>query len=102
MQRFSATLLLAVVAVTMLHAESWLGVSAGAGPAFPLRGIKRMFGIGYGGTGSMDLLLNENISVVVRGGYFRWGFNSDRINASAVADGVAAAGDPPPPPLPAT
>ena len=93
MQRFSALLLLAVVAVTMLHAESWIGISAGAGPAFPLRGIKRMLGTGYGGTGSIDLLLNDNISVVFRGGYFRWGFNSDRINASAVADGAAAGFD---------
>jgi opacity protein-like surface antigen len=93
MQRFSVVLLLAVVSVTMLRAENWIGVSAGAGPAFPLRGIKRMFGTGYGGTGSIDLLLNDNISVVLRGGYFRWLFNSDRINASAVANGAAAGFD---------
>lgn len=93
MQRFSVTILLAVVSVTMLRAEDGIGVSAGAGPAFPIRGIKKMFGTGYGGTGSIDFLLNDNISVVVRGGYFLWQFNSDRINASIAASGRAAGFD---------
>ena len=86
MQHLSVTVLLAVFSVTMLRAESGIGVSAGAGPAFPIRGIKRMFGTGYGGTGSIDFILNDNISVVLRGGYFLWRFDSDRINASIAAN----------------
>jgi hypothetical protein len=87
MQRFAATIFLAVVSMTALHAENQIGLSAGAGPAFPIRGIERMFGIGYGGSGSIDFFLNDNISVVARGGYFRWQFSSDRINASVAASG---------------
>jgi hypothetical protein len=93
MQRLSVAVLLAVVSVTMLRAESGIGVSAGAGPAFPIRGIKNMFGTGYGGTGSVDLLLNDNISVVLRGGYFLWRFDSNRINASIASGGRTAGFD---------
>jgi hypothetical protein len=87
MQRLPATILLAVVSLSMLRAENLIGISAGAGPAFPIRGIKKMFGTGYGGTGSVYFLLNDNISLVVRGGYFQWQFDSDRINASVAAGG---------------
>jgi opacity protein-like surface antigen len=86
-------MLLAVVSLTMLRAENQIGVSAGAGPAFPIRGIKRMFAVGYGGTGSIDILLNDNISILVRGGYYRWQFNSDRVNASVSAMGGATGFD---------
>ena len=93
MQRFLAAILLAVISVTMLRAENLIGASAGAGPAFPIRGIKKMFGTGYGGTGSVYFLLNDNISLVLRGGYFLWQFDSGRINASLRANGATAAFD---------
>ncbi len=93
MQRLSAAVLLALISVTMLRAENLIGVSAGAGPAFPIRGIKRVFGTGYGGTGSIYFLVNDNISLVVRGGYFLWQFDSDRINASLRANGGTAGFD---------
>jgi hypothetical protein len=87
MMRFSAALLLALVSVTTVCAENQIGISAGAGPAFPLRGIKRLFGTGYGGTGSLEVLLNDNISVFARGGYYRWQFSSEKITASLAAAG---------------
>ena len=93
MRRFSAAILLAFISVTMLRAENLIGASAGAGPAFPIRGMKRMFGTGYGGTGSIYFLLNDNISVVLRGGYFLWQFDSDKINASVRANGRTAGFD---------
>jgi hypothetical protein len=89
MHRLPATIFFSVVSVTMLRAENGIGISAGAGAAFPIRGIKTMIGTGYGGTGSIDVLLNDNISVVVRGGYFLWQFSSDRINAAIAASGRA-------------
>jgi hypothetical protein len=93
MRRFSVAILLALISVTMLRAENLIGASAGAGPAFPIRGMKRMFGTGYGGTGSIYFLLNDNISVVLRGGYFLWQFDSDKINASVRANGRTAGFD---------
>lgn len=87
MQRFTMMLLITLSSIALLRAENRIGVSAGAGPAFPIRGMKKMFGTGFGGTGSIDILLNENISVVVRGGYLRWQFNSDKINGSVAAGG---------------
>jgi hypothetical protein len=93
MRRFSLAILFALISVTMLRAENLIGASAGAGPAFPIRGMKRMFGPGYGGTGSIYFLLNDNISVVLRGGYFLWQFDSDKINASVRANGRTAGFD---------
>jgi hypothetical protein len=93
MRPFSVAILFALISVTMLRAENLIGASAGAGPAFPIRGMKRMFGTGYGGTGSIYYLLNDNISVVLRGGYFRWQFDSDKINASVRANGRTAGFD---------
>ena len=93
MRRFLAAILFSLISVTMLRAENLIGASAGAGPAFPIRGMKKMFGTGYGGTGSVYYLLNDNISVVLRGGYFLWQFDSDRINASVRANGRTAGFD---------
>ena len=87
MRRILATALLAAASLTSLRADDRFGISAVAGPAIPVRAIKRMFGVGYGGTVSIDVLLNDNISIVARGGYFRWQFRSDRINSSVAEDG---------------
>jgi hypothetical protein len=87
MRRILAAMLMAAASWTTLRADDGFGISAAAGPAFPVRAIKRMFGVGYGGTVSIDFLLNDNISIIARGGYFRWQFNSDRINSSVAEDG---------------
>jgi opacity protein-like surface antigen len=97
MHRVTAALLTALISLNSLHAENLAGISAGAGPAFPLRGVKRLLGTGYGGTGSIDFLLNDNISIVARGGYFRWQFNDDRFNTWVATIGggkVSDAGGP--------
>ncbi|HMK38702.1 MAG TPA: hypothetical protein VK569_05125 [Bacteroidota bacterium] len=73
--------------MTLLRAENKFSLSAGAGPAFPIRGLKKMVGPGYGAGGSLDLQLNDNISIVARGGYYRWQFDSEKINASLAANG---------------
>lgn len=87
MRRVLAAALLAAASLTTLHADDRFGISAGAGPAIPVRAIKRMFGVGYGGTASIEVLLNDNISVIARGGYYRWQFSSSKVNASVAEDG---------------
>jgi len=86
-------MLLAVVSMTLLRAENKFTLSAGAGPAFPVRGLKKMVGTGYGAGGSIGLQLNDNICIVARGGYYRWQFDSEKINASIAASGGTAGFD---------
>jgi opacity protein-like surface antigen len=93
MHRVTAAFFTALISLTSLHAENIAGISAGAGPAFPLRGVRRLLGTGYGGTGSIDFLLNDNISIVARGGYFRWQFNNERFNTWVAATGGRTAPD---------
>jgi hypothetical protein len=86
MCRTAASLFILLITTT-LHAEGQIGISAGAGPVFPVRDLRRMFGTGFGTTASIEFSLNDNISLLARGGFFRWEFSSDRINASVAANG---------------
>ncbi len=87
MHRVTAALIALLISVAAVHAENLVGVSAAAGPVFPLRAVKRLLGTGYEGTGSIDFPLNGNISIVACGEYCRWQFSNDRINTWAGANG---------------
>jgi len=90
--------LIAVIAASSvpLFADNPVSLSLGGGGAFPVRGIRTMFRTGYEGTGVLEFPLNDNISLLVRGGYIRWEFNSGKINSSIAAmggePGVSASG----------
>ena len=69
MHKVTTALLASLISFTALHAENLVGFSASAGPAFPVRALKRLLGTGYAATGSIDFPLNDNISIVALGGY---------------------------------
>ena len=87
MRSLPALLFIQLLSVVAFRAESQVGISVGAGPVIPIRNLRRIMGTGLGTTGSIDIHLNDNISILARGGFLRWGFSSDRINASVAANG---------------
>ena len=97
MHRVTTALLASLISLTALHGENLAGFSASAGPAFPVRALRRLLGTGYAATGSIDFPLNDNISIVARGEYCRWQFSGETINTWLGASGgemVSGAGGP--------
>ncbi|HUI09485.1 MAG TPA: hypothetical protein VL221_04105 [Bacteroidota bacterium] len=84
---FAITLALIIAARGSLLAENQVSLSLGGGAAFPVRGIRTMFRAGYEGTGVLEFPLNENFSLLLRGGYVHWQFNPAKINTAIAALG---------------
>ena len=88
MRRFLCLTALLIAAHMPLIAEDQVSLSLGGGAAFPVRGIRTMFRAGYGATGVLEVPLNANISLLLRGGYVHWQFNATKINTSLAAVGA--------------
>ena len=87
MRRFACLTALLIAVNCGVFADNQVGLSLGGGAAFPVRGIRTMFRTGYGATGVLEVPLNDNISLLLRGGYIRWQFNSLKVNTSIAALG---------------
>jgi opacity protein-like surface antigen len=91
MHRVSLIALAVLASWTTVRADNLFAVSVGAGAALPVRSLRRILSSpGYGGTGTVDFFLNDNISILASGGYYTWRFSSDRVNSMLAASGAAA------------